>query len=308
MFCLSVNNLVSLPLYSVIYKQLSKKPLVSVTLIDLISRDLIVYVYLQCLAMAVGVIHCLVEFENGVALNYIYSTLYASIFEIMVFCISISLILSGGLRLITLIKKSESAGHQLLGPENIAIVKIRVISVLLSVAYESFLVFFLDAHGGIFKLLHHFERESILSDLHSDHKKTLFMILPASALLVNLITKLYSIWIRREMAHTVDIFTIHNEGQQTHYLSSEELFSVSLGAAIGVPLWMLIAIASSFATREWQLMFFIPLQLFLVNLLFPIYVISKNNKMRNTLLGPLQEKCITWFTSIKRQLTNSVGP
>lgn len=308
MFCLAVNNLVSLPLYSVIYKQLSKKPLVSVTLIDLISRDLIVYVYLQCLAMAVGVIHCLVEFENGVALNYIYSTLYASIFEIMVFCISISLILSGGLRLITLIKKSESAGHQLLGPENIAIVKIRVISVLLSVAYESFLVFYLDAHGGIFKLLHHFERESILSDLHSDHKKTLFMILPASALLVNLITKLYTIQIRREMDHTVDIFTIHNEGQQTHYFSSEELFSVSLGAAIGVPLWMVVAIASSFATREWQLMCFIPLQLFLVNLLFPIYVISKNNKMRNSLFGPVQEQLSTWFTSIKRQLTNSVEP
>jgi hypothetical protein len=308
MLCLAVNNLVSLPLYSVIYKQLSKKPLVSVTLIDLISRDLMVYVYLQCLTMAVGVIHCLVEFENGVALNYIFSTLYASIFEIMVFCISISLILSGGLRLITLIKKSESAGHQLLGPENIAIVKIRVISVLLSVAYESFLVFYLDAHGGIFKLLHHFERESILSDLQSDHKKTLFMILPASALLVNLITKLYSIRIRREMDRTIDIFTIHNEGQQTHYFSSEELFSVSLGAAIGVPLWMLIAIASSFATREWQLMFFIPLQLLLVNLLFPIYVISKNNKMRNSLLGPVQEKCITWLTDIKRQLTNSVEP
>jgi hypothetical protein len=130
--CLIVNNLASLPLYAVIYNYISKKPLVSITLIDLISRDLIIYIYLHCLTLAVAIIHCLIELENGSALSYMYSALYSTIFEVLVFSVSTSLILSGSLRLITLIKNSETAGHQLLGPENIAIVKIRAISVLLS--------------------------------------------------------------------------------------------------------------------------------------------------------------------------------
>ncbi len=102
--CIIVDNLVSLPLYGVIFQHISKKPLVSVTLIDLIYRDLIVYVYLHSLTLAVAFTHCLIELENGAALNYMYSALYSTFSEIFVFCVSSSLILSGGLRLITLIK------------------------------------------------------------------------------------------------------------------------------------------------------------------------------------------------------------
>jgi hypothetical protein len=306
--CIIVDNIASLPLYGVIFQHISKKPLVSVTLIDLIYRDLIVYVYLHSLTLAVAFIHCLIELENGAALNYMYSALYSTFSEIFVFCVSSSLILSGGLRLITLIKKSESEVNQLLGSEDVAIVKIRTILILLSIVYESVVIFYLDTHSSIFNLMHHVETGSILHSVRSDHYRSLFMVLPTLAVLVNVITKVYSMWIKRKMNRTLETITIYNDGQNTNYFANEELFSVSLGAALGVPFWMIVAFVASFANRELRLRFFLPLQLMLLNLIFPIYIISKNSKMKNSFLGPVQEQFNKVLASIRIQITNRVMP
>ncbi len=216
-------------------------------------------------------------------------------------------------------KKIESEVHWLLGLEDADIVKIRAISILLSVAFESVLVLYLEAHSSIFNLMYYVETNSIVHDVHHDHYKSLFMVLPALALLVNLITKLYALWINRKMSCTINIFTFHCKAQQTNHFSNEELFSVSLEAALGIPLWMIVAIAASFANRKWILIFFIPFQLMLINLLFPIFIISKNKKMRNSLIGSVQEQFNKMLTSVKeqfnkvwtllkRQITNNVTP
>ena len=110
------------------------------------------------------------------------------------------------------------------------------------------------------------------------------------------------------MNHTLDIFTINNEGGETQYFSNEELFSVSLGTALGVPLWMIIAVFASLANRERRLSFFIPFQIMLINIICPIYFISKNKKMRNNLFGKIQEYFVTVLTSVKMQVTNNVEP
>jgi hypothetical protein len=172
-FFLVIHNLASLPLYSVIYKHISKKPLVSITVIDFIYRDLIIYNYLLSLIHAVAVIHCLVELENGIALNYIYSTLYATIIEVLVFCVCSSLVLSGGLRLLTLISNSEIAGLQLLGPEHIAIVKIRVISMFLSISMEGIVVLYSNTRSDLLSLMHDLDTASSLHLLKSDNYKAL---------------------------------------------------------------------------------------------------------------------------------------
>ena len=307
-FCIIVDNLASIPLYGVIFQHISKKPLVSITIIDLIYRDLIVYAYLHCLLLAVADIHCLIELENGTALNHLYSSLYATISEVLVHCVSSSLILSGVLRLITLLEKSESDVNQLLGYDNVAIVKIRMISILLAVAYESVLVLYLDTHSTVFNLFHYIETASIVHDVHSDNYKSLFMVPPAFALVVNVIAKLYTLWINREMNPSVEFFEIHVDGQQTNCFSNEEVFSVSLEAAFGIPIWMMFAIVASFANREWRLTFFLPFQLMLLNLLFPIFIIFKNSKMKNSFLGPVQEQLNKVLTSIKMQITNRVMP
>jgi hypothetical protein len=284
---------------------------VSVTVIDFIYRDLIVYVYLFSLAYAVAVIHCLVELENGFALNYNYSTVYSTIIEVLVFCISTSLVLSGGLRLLTLIKNSETAGLQLLGSENIAIVKIRVISILLSVAMECTVILYFNTRSGLFSLMHEVETVSNLQSLRSDHYKALFSVLPVLAILVNLSAKMYTLWINWKMDRSVEVFTIH-ENQQTNSFSNEELFSVSLEASVGFPLWMMLSIVTSFASRELRLQIFVPIQVMMVNLLFPVYLISKNNKMRSnaveSFLCPVQELFNKVLTTIKMQIINDVTP
>jgi len=311
-FFLVIHNLASLPLYSVIYKHISKKPLVSITVIDFIYRDLFIYVYFLSLTYAVAVSHCLVELENGVALNYFFSVLYSTIIEVLVFCVSSSLIMSGGLRLLTLITNSESKGLQLLGSENIAIVKIRGISILLSVAMEGTVILYFNTRSGLFSLMHDVETVSNLQSLRSDHYKALFSVLPVLAILVNLSAKMYTSWINWKMDRSFEIVTSLNEDQHTNNYSNEELFSVSLGAAVGFPLWMMMSIVTSFASRELRLQIFVPIQVMMVNLLFPIYIISKNRKMRSyanaSLLRPVQELFNKVLTTIKMQISNNVTP
>lgn len=231
------------------------------------------------------------------------------IFEVLVFCVSSSLILSGGLRFITLLRNSEAKGLQLLGPENVAIVKTRLISILLAAAFEGVLVLYFDIHSGIYNLMHDFETDSILHTVRSDMYKTLFMVLPTLALLVNLVTKMYSLWIKRKMQHSAEIFPIH--GDIANYFSNEELFSVSLEAALGIPLWMIFAIFASFANREWRLILFLPFQLMLKNIVFPIYIISKNNKMKSNamliFLCLVKEKFNKLFKTIQMH-ANKVKP
>jgi hypothetical protein len=265
------------------------------------------------LTLAVAVIHCLIELENGTALNNIYSALYATIFEVLVFCVSSSLILSGGLRFITLLRNSEAKGLQLLGPENVANVKIRVISSLLSAAFEGILVLYFDIHSGIYNLMHDFETDSILHTVRSDMYKTLFMVLPTLALLVNLVTKMYSLWIKRKMHHSAEIFPMR--GDIANYFSNEELFSVSLEAALGIPLWMIFAIFGLICKQGMEAHSLPPIPIDANKHCFSnqLYIISKNNKMKSNamliFLCLVKEKFIKLFKTIQMQMhANKVKP
>jgi hypothetical protein len=160
---LFLNLVVAVPLLETIYKHIKEKAVVQVTLVDLIYCDLIIWIFLISLVYTVAIGHCIVQLDANSALDDFYATLYSRIFEVILFFLSTSLILSGGLRLLSMVKRSEAAGLQLLGPDDTAIVITRCIYLVPSAVLELALALDGGLHSGLFDLLHSEDSSSISS-------------------------------------------------------------------------------------------------------------------------------------------------
>jgi hypothetical protein len=87
----------------------------AITLVDLLYKDTIIYIYLLVFSFSIALIHCLLENESQM-LDYSFAVIYSAIKMFFVCCILIALIFSGGLRLLSLLRNSKEAGLLLLGP------------------------------------------------------------------------------------------------------------------------------------------------------------------------------------------------
>ena len=107
---LIANFLLSLPLWRIIYQHISKKPILLVSLVDLIYRDTIFYFLSLCFIASTGIIHSLMLGGDSFSLTFELALLYSICVNISVIAICISLIISAGLRLLSLVKNSEALG------------------------------------------------------------------------------------------------------------------------------------------------------------------------------------------------------
>jgi hypothetical protein len=149
---LFLNLIIAVPLLLNIYKYIKEKAVVQVTLVDLIHCDLIIWIYLCCIIYSFAIAHCIFLLDEGVALDDFFANLYSRIFEVIQLFISAFLILIGGLRLLSLAKRSESAGLQLLGPDDTAIVIARCIYLVPSIILELGVIWDGRIHSGLFDL------------------------------------------------------------------------------------------------------------------------------------------------------------
>jgi len=67
-------------------------------------------------------------------------------------------------------------------------------------------------------------------------------------------------------------------------LPPKDPFILPLGPVIGFPSMIVFAILSSFADRKWRLLVFCPSQSFIMIVILPIYIISRNDKMKKEFL------------------------
>ena len=108
-----VTNLIfSIPPWFIIYKYISKKPILSICLVDLIYRDTIYYIISLSFIASAGTIHTLMYDDNSFSLTRELALIYSIIINTMANVISILLIFSAGLRLISLIQNSEASGKK----------------------------------------------------------------------------------------------------------------------------------------------------------------------------------------------------
>ena len=101
------NALLSLPVCLFIRNFISKKSVLSITLVDLIYRDTILYLYSMCLILSVALARCIVKSsgeETLATLSYNEATVYSVSIMTLVGFMTVSLIFSGGLRLISILR------------------------------------------------------------------------------------------------------------------------------------------------------------------------------------------------------------
>jgi hypothetical protein len=198
-------------------------------------------------------IHCLSVNNDNLTLNYEIATGYSVLISFFVSCLSISLSLSGVLRLISVIKKSEEAGLQLLGPDNIALNKIRLVSVTFSSIFPCLMISLFNAHPGMFSLFYETESTSFAQDIDKNFFIALYLVSPCSAIVVNTLAKIFSNFAKRNIDQQVNVFTIY----ESNPCISEGKVTFSLEATVGIALLMLFGFLPSYLDRVERLTFFL---------------------------------------------------
>ncbi len=216
----------------------------------------------------------------------------------------ISLIFSGSLRMISLLRNSEVNGLQLLGPENIAIIKIRFISISISFAFQIVMIFNFDAHSGLFHTFYESETKSHLEELTANNFKALYFIWPISTVLIHSLTKLISHNLKKKLNQSVQIFIIQQQPVQTN--------DFSYYYVIGFPLTIASVFLSSFASQKYCLLFFYPVQVTIISDILPFGIINQNKKLKTyfeqTLIDPIKDKLVYIYLSFKKLNLSKVSP
>jgi len=109
-FFIIASYIVSVLLWRIIYKHISKKSILSISLVDLIYRDTIIYVLFMAFCTYSAIIHTLMY--SSFSLPYDLALIYSIAINIGLNAICISLIFSSGLRLISLAQNWEAAGEK----------------------------------------------------------------------------------------------------------------------------------------------------------------------------------------------------
>ena len=306
---LAICQTTSLFLWHIIYQYISKKPLISVTLVDWIYRDTIVYIYSFCSLYSIAIIHTLIGGNEKFSLEFEYTIIYT--FLINFFCnnIYVCLTIAAGLRLISLIKSSEAAGLQLLGPDNEAVPIVRGISIFISFIFPCYVIFVLGAYPGLFGLFHGDESRSNLVDIQNNMYVSLYLLLPCLTSATNLSVLICSSWIKKKMKDAFSVFIIYKVKTQS---ANPKKFLFTFSQATFVPVLTITVFLQSFCDRKQRLFFLSPLHIFLCSVLLPVFIILKNKKMKtklgNQLVQSFKRIIITCLTFLKKRFYVKIKP
>ena len=302
---LVVNFPISILLWHFIYKHISKKPILSITVVDLIYKDIIIYMNSLCIFYSAAVIHTLLLPDED--LNFEWACFYSFGINLSVTSICASLIFSGGLRLISLIKNSEAYGIQLLGQESVAIVKIRLMTIAISTFFPTFSFGYLRVMPGIFNTFHGEQNESIVKDIRNNLYNSIHILMPLLALIVNASARVYSYKINRQMEDEISVFVVFGNPSSNNY-KQEDKFSFSLGSVLAIPFVFFFSLLIAFSSRHERLVLFGPFQITVLSVAVPIGFILSNRKMKKKLFSRFLHPISSKLNSFKKPFSSTVTP
>ena len=132
------------------------------------------------------------QFSADFTLPFSLAAVFAYAIHVVMECTAVSMLISGFLRLITIVRKSEEAGLQLLGSDDQAIVIIRAISVLLSFGVILVANVAFKAQVPSIDVLTGAENVSMTTAMSTNPYAATYFVLPYLAAAVNLVTILVS--------------------------------------------------------------------------------------------------------------------
>jgi len=252
-----------------IAKFISEKSPSSLTLIDLIYRDCIFFNYVVNFILSIGILGCLISSDTTI--DFIPAFTIAASSLIFAFFLFALLFISGLLRLLTLITKSEEFGIQLLGPDDIAIGVVRTISFTFSIIFFITLAFGFKILPGVFYILYHEQNFSVQSFEQAIPGTFIYSLPGVCTSAVNIICKLFSIY------------------QRCKNWNNSLSLSFSIGSTIMFTFPIIISTAASFLGRQYRLVFVYPLLLFSCIVMLPMYIIIANDKMKTKMISILSD-------------------
>jgi hypothetical protein len=225
-----------------------------------------------------AIFHTFLAGNENLTLRFDLAIFYTTLNNFFINNIYAGLTLAGGLRLISLICNSEAAGLHLFGPDNEAILKIRLFFIILSFAFPCFVVNVLGAYPGLFGLFYREESQSNWEDIKNNVYTSLFLLLPFITVIVNISVVMYSHWIKRQMKQCASVFIIFEDHFETVNSSK---FSFSILQATAFPVLTFTSVLQSFCDRKQRLFFLSLLHIFLCAVFLPVCIIFNNPKIKD---------------------------
>ena len=293
---------ISIFLWRIILKYLSHKPILSLTLVDLIYRDIIVCLFLMFFVYSIALTHALTAGTDKLTLSYELSLMYVVMLNFLTNCIHMLMLICGGMRFISLVKNSEAAGLQLLGVDTEAVIIIRLVSIIISIIIPGTIISLCDAYPGTFRLLHEEKISSNWEDIKENKCVAIYLILPDVTVLFNVIVVCYSSWIKRQMKKRASSLTIIKDSLNV------DKFTFSITQVTIIPFLIFISLLQSFSERRIRLMFHGPFHVFLINVLLPTTIICINKKIKYYFQRKYLEPVIELHRCAKIHSLNKVLP
>ena len=171
-------------------------------------------------------------------------------------------------------------GLTLFGPENVAIIRVRFIILTTATFWSIYIVFYLQANP-LNMAFFHGEKATSFIDLMKENKYILLhLVVPISTMVINIALVIYLAVVQHKIENSVQIFVIFGNKNQT-VLNQEEKFSFSVSSMVGFPSLLLFTIIASLPNRSDRLMFYCPMQIFVLTTVLPLYIILTNHKVKH---------------------------
>ena len=212
-FGLVLSMIISLVFVITICNHIKFKAVSSITITDLTYFDCIICLYCFGIVYSSGIIGCLLTETH--LLDFIPALIIGEAMFISVCYILCGLTITALLRLISLVTNSEESGIQTLGPDDIAIWKIRIVSHARCFGIHAVGFFCFQFIPGFFIVLSNPQAYPFIGVIQVDTYTAVYLVPLISALVSNLLSKSYAAVVNRKMklsspSHTKFLLSLNN--------------------------------------------------------------------------------------------------
>jgi hypothetical protein len=267
------------------------KAVSSVTIIDLAYSDCMISLFCFGLTYSAGIIECLLN--QSQTLDFVPSLVIGEAMFISVCYILCGLTITAILRLTSLVRNSEQFGIQGLGPDDVAIWKIRMISVAISFGIPLTGLLFFQSIPGFFVVLANYNSIPLSEIAKLDPYNFAYIIPIFIAAFANLLPKIYSTFLVKKLKTSTE---------------SHSKFLISLNIAIAFSFIISTQILSSYLSRVYRLHFYYPMVVFFSCDLIPLVIIMKNPSMMKRLEELFPENIQLTFKKIRKFNRRKIYP
>lgn len=202
------------------------------------------------------------------------------------------------------------AGLQLLGPEPVAIIRVRLITLAASTLWTVYAIGCLQITPLVIDFFHGDSNKTMFDAMYTERFKPVYLIMPLLTLSSHLVLKMYSNYLKWKVSASMQAFVIFGN----NYVATSDVesrFSFSVSSVFVVPFIMLFTFITSLPDRRIRLLVFFPFQICLFTTVLPVWIILTNGQIqrraKNCILDILEN-----FQNLRRSISkfrsNQVSP